>query len=73
MSGLDQLGREHAGVLVSGPGSARGVAQGLGRIVEGLARGLGATVEGFSLQEDVFAHGLTVLHNASDAAGTTGV
>ncbi|MCI6205690.1 MAG: hypothetical protein MR654_02060, partial [Corynebacterium glucuronolyticum] len=47
--------------------------QGLGRIVEGLARGLGATVEGFSLQEDVFAHGLTVLHNASDAAGTTGV
>ena len=73
VSGLDQLGREHAGVLVSGPGSARGVAQGLGRIVEGLARGLGDTVEGFSLQEDVFAHGLTVLHNASDAAGTTGV
>ena len=69
VSGLDQLGREHAGVLVSGPGSARGVAQGLGRIVEGLACGLGATVEGFSLQEDVFTHSLTTLHNAATTTG----
>ena len=72
VSGLDQLGREHAGVLVSGPGSARGVAQGLGRIVEGLACGLGATVEGFSLQEDVFTHRLTTLDNASDTTDPSG-
>ena len=69
VSGLDQLGREHAGVLVSGPGSARGVAQGLGRIVEGLARGLGATVEGFCLQEDVFTHSLTTVHSAATTTG----
>ena len=69
VSGLDQLGSEHAGVLVSGPGSARGVAQGLGRIVEGLACGLGATVEGFCLQEDVFTHSLTTVHSAATTTG----
>lgn len=64
VSGLDQLGREHAGVLDSGPGSARAVVQGLGEVIGGLARGLEATVQGFEAQEDVFTRSLDRLHGA---------
>ena len=58
VSGLDQLGREHAGVLDTGPGSARVVAQGLGEVIGGLARGLQATVHRLEAQEEVFARAL---------------
>lgn len=72
VSGLDQLGREHAGVLDTGPGSARVVAQGLGDVISGLARGLQATVHGFEAQEDVFARSLDRLHDAGSSPGICG-
>lgn len=61
VSGLDQLGTEHAGLLSSGPGSAVEVSRGLAGVIRGLARGVRETASGFSVQEELFARGLAEL------------
>lgn len=58
VSGLDQLGTEHASILESGPSSAIAVAEKLRDLLAGLGHGLTQTVEGFTAQENVFARRL---------------
>ena len=57
VSGLDQLGAEHAKVLSSGPASATETAKGLGKIIEGLALGVKDTAQGFEAPGAVFFPG----------------
>lgn len=65
VSGLDQVGAEHAAALDSGPASASAVTRGLLDVLGGLAHGLEETAKGFSAQEELFARGL-------DGLGTVG-
>lgn len=58
VSGLDQVGAEHAAALDSGPASASAVTRGLLDVIGGLAHGLEETAKGFSAQEELFARGL---------------
>ncbi|EPD69767.1 hypothetical protein HMPREF1219_01099 [Corynebacterium pyruviciproducens ATCC BAA-1742] len=65
VSGLDQVGAEHAAALDSGPASASAVTRGLLDVIGGLAHGMEETAKGFSAQEELFARGL-------DGLGTVG-
>ena len=69
VSGLDQLGAEHARVLDSGPASATETAKGLGKIIEGLALGVKDTAQGFEAQERCFSQAL----DAVEVGGCAGV
>lgn len=68
VSGLDQLGTEHAGLLSSGPGSAVEVSRGLAGVIRGLARGVRDTASGFSAQEELFARGLAELGGEAEGS-----
>lgn len=69
VSGLDQLGVEHARVLNSGPASATGTTKGLAKIIEGLALGVKETAQGFEAQERCFSQAL----DAVEGGGCAGV
>ena len=69
VSGLDQLGTEHASILESGPSSAIAVAEKLRDLLAGLGHGLTQTVEGFTAQENVFARGLDGVDTVGGGGG----
>lgn len=69
VSGLDQLGTEHASILESGPSSAIAVAEKLRDLLAGLGHGLTQTVEGFTAQENVFARRLDGVDTVGGGGG----